>query len=75
MSGQVQFFLHLNPQVVLCRAAFNKFSQSVLISGIALTLIQHLSLGLIETHEVLVGPLLKVFQVPQDGIPSFSHVN
>lgn len=55
LTGHVQFFLHQNLLVILCRATFNKFFQSVLISGIALALMQRLSLGLVEPHEVLVG--------------------
>ncbi|KAK4806804.1 hypothetical protein QYF61_005600 [Mycteria americana] len=48
------------PQVLLCRAALNPFiSQSVLIVMVALTQVQDLALGLVELHEVHMGPLLK----------------
>ncbi|KAJ7412563.1 hypothetical protein WISP_95661 [Willisornis vidua] len=37
--------------------------------------VQNHALGLIELHEVLVGPLLKFVQVPLEGNPSFCFVN
>ena len=36
--------------------------------GIALTHVQDLALGLVELHEVCMGPCLKPVQVPLDGI-------
>jgi len=63
-------------QVLLCRAPLSEFySHSVHISGIAVTLVQHLALGLAEPHLVYIGSLLKPVQVPQDGIPAFCCVN
>ncbi|KAK4810873.1 hypothetical protein QYF61_013281 [Mycteria americana] len=57
-------------------AALNPFiPQSVLILGIALTQVQALALGLVELHEVHMGPLLKPVQVPLDGIPSLQRIN
>ncbi|KAK4828551.1 hypothetical protein QYF61_027520, partial [Mycteria americana] len=49
--------------------------QPVLIPGIALTPLQDLALGLVEPHEVHMSPLLKLVQVPLDGIPSLSHAS
>ena len=47
----VKIFIHQNPQVLLCRAALNELStQSVLISEIALTQVQHLALGFTESY-------------------------
>ena len=43
--------------------------------GVALTQVQDLALGLAELHEVHMGPLLKLVQVPLDGIPSLRCVN
>ena len=39
--------------------------------GIASTQVQDLALGLVELHEVRMGPPLKPVKVPLDGIPSF----
>ena len=48
------------PQVLLGRAAlYEFFSQSIHISGIALTQVQNLALGLVEPHKIHVGPLFK----------------
>ncbi|KAK4825848.1 hypothetical protein QYF61_003099 [Mycteria americana] len=64
------------PQALLCRAALNPFiPQPVLIPGVAPTQVQDLALGLVEPHEVHMGPLLQLVQVPLDGIPSLRHVN
>lgn len=63
-------FIHKNPQVLLHRAAVHGFfSQSVLISGIALTQVQHIDL--VELQEVPMGLLLKLVQIPLDGILYF----
>ena len=43
--------------------------------GIALIQVQDLALGLVEPHEVCIGPPLKPVQVPLDGIPSLQCVN
>ena len=37
-----QIFVHQNPQVLFVRATLNEFAQTTLISGIALTQLQHL---------------------------------
>jgi len=64
-----------HPQV-LNRAALNPFIfQSVLISGVALTEVQDLALGLVEPHEVHIGPLLELVQVLLNGILSFRRVH
>ncbi|KAK4806919.1 LOW QUALITY PROTEIN: hypothetical protein QYF61_012640 [Mycteria americana] len=71
LPAHVQIFIHQYPQVLLCRAALNPFiPQSVLILGIALTQVQDLVLGLVELHEVHMGPLLKPVKIPLDGSPS-----
>ena len=49
----------------------NKFSWSVLMSGIVLIQEQQLALGLIELHYVYVGTLLKPVQIALDCIHSF----
>jgi len=49
--------------------------QPVLILGFAPTQMQDSSLGLVEPHEVHTGPLLKLVQVPLDGISSLRRVN
>ncbi|KAK4816210.1 hypothetical protein QYF61_013448, partial [Mycteria americana] len=40
-----------------------------------LTQVQYLALGLVEPHEVYMGPLLELVQVPLDGIPLLRCVN
>ena len=76
LSAHVQLFTHQHPQVLLGRVALNPFIlQPVLIVGVALTQVQDLALGLVEPHEVHVGPLLEFVQVPLDGIPSLRRVN
>jgi len=47
----------------------------VLIPGIALTQVKDLAPGLVEPHEVHMGPLVKLVQVPVDGILSLSCVD
>ncbi|KAF4804270.1 hypothetical protein TURU_009302 [Turdus rufiventris] len=42
---------------------------------IALTQVQDLVLSPVEPHEIAMGPLLELVQVPLDGIPSFMSVN
>jgi len=52
-------------------AALKPFSaQPVSVLGIALTQVQDLLLGLVELHDVGMGPPLKPVQVLLDGIPS-----
>ncbi|KAK4830182.1 hypothetical protein QYF61_008973 [Mycteria americana] len=76
LLAHVQLFIHQYPQVLLHRAALNPFiSQPVLIPGVALTQVQDPALGLVEPHEVPIGPLLQLVQVPLDGIPSLRGVN
>ncbi|KAK4822574.1 hypothetical protein QYF61_017160 [Mycteria americana] len=68
--------VHQYPQVLLLRAALNPFiPQPVLILGVAPAQVQDLQLGLDEPHKVHMGPLLKLVQVPLNGIPSLRHVN
>ncbi|KAK4832517.1 hypothetical protein QYF61_023582, partial [Mycteria americana] len=58
------------------QVALNPFiPQPVLILGIAWTQVQDLALDLVEPHEVHMGPLLKLVQVPLDGIPSLRCVS
>jgi len=48
------------PQVLFCKAVLNPLMpQLVLVVRIALTLVQELAIRFVETHEVLLGPLLK----------------
>jgi len=44
---------------------------SALISGIALTQVQHFALGLVEPHQVHVSLPFQIVQVHLSGIPSF----
>ncbi|KAK4832279.1 hypothetical protein QYF61_021678 [Mycteria americana] len=46
-----------------------------LILGIVPTKVQGLALGLVELHDIRMGPLLKPVKVPLDGIPSLKHIN
>lgn len=64
----VQLFIHKNPKVLLHRADLHDFFCQSVLSGIALTQLQHLALA--EPQEVLMLPLLQFVQVPLDGIPS-----
>ena len=76
LPAHVQLFIHQYLQVLLRRAALNLFiPQPVLILGVASTQVQDLALGLVEPHEVHTGPLLKLIQVPVDGISSLRGVN
>jgi len=45
------------------------------VVGIDPTQVQDLALGLIEPHEVHIGPLLELVQFPLDGIPSLRRVD
>ncbi|KAK4827132.1 hypothetical protein QYF61_014526 [Mycteria americana] len=72
LPAHVQLFIHQYPP----RAAPNPFiPQPVLILGVAPTQVHDLAFGLVEPHEVHIGPLLKLVQVPLDGSPSLRHVN
>ncbi|XP_047908873.2 multivesicular body subunit 12B isoform X1 [Anser cygnoides] len=65
-----------DPQVLLRRAALKFFfSQSIQIPGIAPAQVQHLALGLVEPHEVLMGPLLQPARVPLDAIASLCCID
>ncbi|KAK4808270.1 hypothetical protein QYF61_020751 [Mycteria americana] len=76
LLAHVQLFIHQYPQVLLLRAALNPFiPQPALILGVAPTQMQDLALGLVDPHEVHMGPLLQLAQVPLDGIPSLRYVN
>ena len=76
LLAHIQLFIHQYPQVLLHRAALNPFiPQPVLLLGVALTQVQDLVLGLVEPHEVHMGPLLELVQVPLDGILSVRCVN
>ncbi|KAK4816777.1 hypothetical protein QYF61_022889 [Mycteria americana] len=75
-SAHVQLFIHQYPQVLLCRAALSLFiPQPLLILGVAPTQVQDPALGLVEPHEVHIGPLLELVQVPLDSILSLRCVN
>jgi len=68
LLAQVQLFIHL---VLLGRAALSPFiPQAVLILGVALTQVQDPAIGLAEPHDVHIGPLLQLVQVPLDDISS-----
>ena len=72
LLAHVQLFIHHDAQVLFHMTAFKKFfSQSILVSGIASTQVQHLALGLVELHLVLICPLFKCVQVLLDGVPPF----
>lgn len=64
MAGSCPGSDHQDSQVLLRRAALNSFIlQPVLV------------LGVVESHEVSMGPLLKLVQVPLDGIQSLMCVS
>ncbi|KAK4824261.1 hypothetical protein QYF61_012527 [Mycteria americana] len=74
--GHVELLINQHSQVFLLRAALNPFSaQPVFVLEIAPTRVQDLALGLVELHEVCMGPLLKPVKVPLDGTPSLQHVD
>jgi len=61
LLAHVQLFIHQYPQVLLSRAALNPFiPQSLLIAGFAPIEMQDAALGLVEPHEVHMGPLLQL---------------
>ena len=69
LPAHVQLFVHQYPEVFLGRATLNPFiPQTVLILGVALAQVQDPALGHVKPHEVHTGPLLKLVQVPLDGI-------
>lgn len=70
-AGSCQVFhqvFHHYLQVLLHRAVLKKFSQSVHISGIVLTQMEHLALYLIEPDSVHQGLRFKHVQVPLNSI-------
>ena len=76
LLAHAQLFVHQYPQVLLCRAALNLFTpQPVLMLGIDPTQVQDFILGLVEPRKFNTGPLLKLVQVPLNGIPSLRCVN
>ena len=50
LLAHVQLFVDQDPQVLLYRAALSEFSQSVLLSGITSTQVQHLAIGFVKPH-------------------------
>jgi len=61
---------------VLLRAGLNPcFAKPLFVPGIAPTHVQDLALGLVELHDVHMGPPLKTVRVPLNGIPFFQLVN
>ncbi|GAB0183112.1 cAMP-dependent protein kinase inhibitor alpha [Grus japonensis] len=76
LLAHVELLINQYPQVLLLRAAFNSFfTQPVVLLGIEPTHVQDLALGLVELHEVHIGPPLQPVKVPLDGIPSLQRVN
>ena len=76
IAGSRDLLINQHSQVLLGKAALNPFIPlPVLISGVALTQVQDLSLDLVEPHEVHMGPLLELAQVPLDGILSLTCVD
>ncbi|KAF4794971.1 hypothetical protein TURU_096979 [Turdus rufiventris] len=66
--GHVQPLTHSTP----------KFFSSVhpqpgLVPGVVPTQVQHLALGLVKSHEIPMGLVPELLQVPLDGILSFRH--
>jgi len=47
----------------------------VFVLGIVLTQVKLLVFGLVELHEVAIGPPLKPVKIPLHGIPSLQCVN
>lgn len=74
MTAQVQLFIQKNSSSVLfCRTTLNEvFSGSVAMSGIAPAWVQHLALGLVELHEVVMDPILELVQVLVDSFASLT---
>lgn len=74
--AHAQLSIPENIQVLQCKAGPNQlFLQSVLMSGIAFTQVQHLALRLVELHEVLLHLILELVQVPLDVFSSFCCFN
>ena len=76
MLAHAQLFIPQYTQILLSRAALNPFiPYLVLIPEVTPTHVQDLALGLVETRKVHTGLLLKLVQVPLDGIASLTHVD
>ncbi|PKU44166.1 hypothetical protein llap_5535 [Limosa lapponica baueri] len=76
LLAHVELLVNQHTQVFLLGAALNPFSaQPVFVLEIALIQVQDLAFGLVELHEVCMGPPLKPATVPLDGFPSLQCVN
>jgi len=76
LLAHVCLFIHLYPQVLLSSTSLIPLiPQLVSIPGVALAQVQDLALSLVELHEVHMASLLKLVQVPLDGIPSLRLVS
>ncbi|PKU42438.1 hypothetical protein llap_7238 [Limosa lapponica baueri] len=76
LPAHIQVFIYQYPQVLLGTAALNPFvPHPALISGVELTQVQNLALGLVEPHVVHTGTLPEPVQVPLGDIPSLRCVN
>jgi len=65
----------LSTRIPRSSAALLSRSSSPTLYGIAPSHMQHLTLGLVEVHQVPVESLFKIVQVPLDIIPSFYSIN
>lgn len=65
---------HLQASMLLRAVLHPCSAQPVLVLQIALTQVQHLSLGCVEFQEVHTGPPLKHVRVPLDDMPSLLSV-
>jgi len=64
------------PQALFGRAVFHHYiPHLVLIVGAATTQMQDLALGIVESHEVHLGPLLESVWVSLNGILSLWHAD
>ncbi|KAF4799508.1 hypothetical protein TURU_054323 [Turdus rufiventris] len=71
LPAHAQYF-----QVLLGRTALElSIPQPVLMSGVPLTQVQHLALGLVKPHEIPMDPLLELVQDLLDGTLPFRSVN
>jgi len=76
LPGYVHLFIHQYSQVLLGRVALNTvIPQPLLIPGVTLTHVQDAALGLVEPHEVHMGLLLELVQIPLDDILSFRPID
>ena len=77
LPSHVELLINQYPQVLLLlRTALDPFSaQPVFVLGIVPTHMQDFTLGIVEIHEVCLGPPLKPVKVPLDGIPSLQYVD